>query len=55
VSRTTIESGNALGLVHAEGRAEERMANARSLKENGVSTDVIAKSLGLTAEEIERL
>ena len=39
----------------AEGRAEEKLANARSLKENGVSTDVIAKSLGLTAEEIERL
>ena len=39
----------------AEGRAEEKLANARSLKENGVPTDVIAKSLGLTAEEIERL
>ena len=38
-----------------KGRAEEKLANARSLKENGVSTDVIAKSLGLTAEEIERL
>ena len=39
----------------AEGRAEEKLANARSLKENGVSVDIIAKSLGLTAEEIERL
>jgi len=39
----------------AEGRAEERLANARSLKENGVSLDIIAKSLGLTAEEIEAL
>ena len=38
-----------------KGRAEEKLANDRSLKENGVSTDVIAKSLGLTAEEIERL
>ncbi len=39
----------------SKGRAEEKLANARSLKENGVPTDVIAKSLGLTAEEIERL
>ena len=39
----------------AKGRAEERLANARSLKENGVSVDVIAKSLGFTAEEIDAL
>ena len=39
----------------SKGRAEEKLANARSLKENGVPADVIAKSLGLTAEEIERL
>lgn len=38
-----------------KGRAEEKLANARSLKENGVPADIIAKSLGLTAEEIERL
>ena len=31
------------------------MANARSLKANGVPTDVIAKSLGLDAREIENL
>jgi len=37
------------------GRAEERMANARSLKEHGVSVDVIAKSLNLSEEEIEAL
>lgn len=35
-----------------EGRAEERLANTRSLKENGVPLDVIAKSLSLTDEEI---
>ena len=42
-----------------EGREEERerarkekLDSARSLKENGVPTDIIAKSLGLTAEEI---
>ena len=39
----------------AEGRVEERLANARSLKENGVPIDIIAKSLGLTAEEIASL
>lgn len=39
----------------AEGRAEERLANARSLKENGVPLDVIAKSLSLTDEEIAQI
>ena len=39
----------------AEGRAEERIENARNLKANGVQLDVIAKSLGLTIEEIENL
>ena len=31
------------------------MKNARSLKENGVAVGVIAKSLGLTEEEMEKL
>ena len=39
----------------AEGRAEEKTENARSLKANGVPVEVIAKSLGLTPEEIEAL
>jgi hypothetical protein len=39
----------------AEGRAEERLENARNLKKNGVPLDVIAKSLGLTVDEIEAL
>lgn len=38
-----------------EGRSEERWANARSLKENGVPIDLIAKSLGLTQEEVKAL
>lgn len=38
-----------------EGRSEERWANACSLKKNGISIDIIAKSLGLTPEEIEAL
>ncbi|MCR5197239.1 MAG: Rpn family recombination-promoting nuclease/putative transposase [Prevotella sp.] len=52
-----IEEGMAKGREEgrAEGRAEEKMANARSLKENGVSTDLIAMSLGLTADEIAAL
>ena len=39
----------------AEGRAEERHSNARSLKENGVPIDVIVKSLNLTDEELQQL
>lgn len=39
----------------AEGRAEEKLDNARSLKKNGVPIDIIAKSLGLTTEEVETL
>ena len=39
----------------AKGRAEERLANARSLKENGVPLDVIVKSLCLTPDEIEQI
>ena len=39
----------------AEGRAEERLINARSLKANGVPMDVIIKSLHLTKEEAEQL
>lgn len=45
--------GEAIG--RAEGRAEERLVNARSLKANGVPVEVIAKSLGLSSEEIEKL
>ena len=39
----------------AEGRAEERLINARSLKANGVPMDVIIKSLHLTKEVAEQL
>ena len=39
----------------AEGRAEERLENARSLKANGVPIDVIVKSLNLSTEEVEKL
>ena len=55
------ETGHAEGLAaglaegRAEGRAEEKVANARCLKANGVPTDIIAKSLGLSIEEIAAL
>ena len=49
----TITGAEAKG--EAKGRAEERMANAMSLKANGVPIDVIAKSLGLTEDEVARL
>lgn len=45
--------GRAEGLT--EGRAEEKIENARHLKANGVPADIIAKSLELTIEEIEKL
>ena len=39
----------------AEGRAEEKLANARALKNNGVPLDIIARSLGLTNEQMKEL
>ena len=38
-----------------EGRMEEKLANALSLKKNGVPLDVIARSLGLSVEEVEAM
>jgi len=51
------EEGKAIGRAEgvAIGRAEERLQNARCLKANGVSVEVIANSLQLTAEEIEMI
>ena len=48
-----MAKGRAEGI--AEGEINERMRNARSLKENGVPIDVIVKSLGLTQEEADKL
>ena len=39
----------------AEGRAEERMGNARKMKAKGYATEDIADITGLTAEEVEAL
>jgi predicted transposase/invertase (TIGR01784 family) len=49
--------GRAEGLAEgrAEGEAVAKQEMAKSLKSQGVPTDVIAKASGLTAEEIERL
>ena len=38
-----------------KGRKEEKLANVRNLKQNGVPVEVIAKSLGLSVEEIEAI
>lgn len=40
---------------HIEGRAEERLNNARSLLANGVSLELVIKSLHLSEEEIGKL
>ena len=48
-----IAEGRAEG--RAEGEAIAKQEMAKSLKSQGVPTDVIAKASGLTAEEIEKL
>ena len=49
VMKTQLKKGR------AEGRAEEKLANARALKDNGVPLDVIARSLGLNDEQMKEL
>lgn len=39
----------------AEGRAEERLANARAMKEKGISNSLIMDITGLTLEELDKL
>ena len=39
----------------AEGRAEAKLETAKNLKNNGVSIEIIAKSTGLTLEEVAKL
>ena len=57
IAEDALKKGRAEGRAEglAEGRAEAIKENARNLKANGVSVEVIAKSLGLTAAEIEAL
>ena len=59
--RVLIEGGYKKGLSdgkakgRAEGEVAERLKNAKSLKENGVPIELIAKSLHLSEEEIVKL
>ena len=48
-----LAQGREEGLAQGreEGRSEERMSNARSLKEHGVPVDLIVQSLNLTPDE----
>ena len=52
-----MEKGLKRGLEKGldQGRTEALLNVARNLKENGLSTDVIAKSTGLTIDNIEKL
>ena len=38
-----------------EGRKEERLENAKKMKEKNISVETIAEITGLTKEEIEKL
>ena len=49
------EHAEGLADGRAEGRVEEWMVNAHSLKEHDEPVDLIAKSLGLNPDEIEAL
>ncbi len=51
--REGFEKGMEKGME--KGRAEERIKIAHDLKAAGVSTEIIAKTTGLTTEEIESL
>jgi predicted transposase/invertase (TIGR01784 family) len=53
--RKGIKKGIAKGLAKglAQGKAEEKIENARNLKKNGVPDEIIAKSLGLTVQQVK--
>ena len=57
VIKTQILEAEIKGRKEGEekGRKEERIKNARNLKDNGVPLDLIAKSLGLSDDEIKLL
>ena len=48
-----VEEGIEIGIE--KGRKEEKLANARNLKQNGVPVEIIAKSLGLNVAEVESI
>lgn len=51
--RCTREAGYEEGL--ADGAKETAIANAKNLYENGVAIDIIAKSLGMSLEEVKEI
>ena len=53
ILRDNIETARGEG--RAEGRMEEKLSNARSLKQNGIPIEIIATSLGLSIEEVASL
>ena len=55
--RRGIAKGHASGLAEGElrGARQAAIANAKSLFENGVSVEVIAKSLGMSIEQVREL
>ena len=55
--RSVLKTGHYEGKMEglAEGRAEEKLNNARNLIANGVSLDVIAKSLSIPLDELRKL
>ena len=53
VMKNERAEGIAEGIIKGERKAT--LANALSLKLNGVPVDIIAKSLGLSIEEVENL
>ena len=52
-----VAEGLAEGLVkgRTEGRTEEKLNNARNLIANGVPLDVIAKSLSIPLDELNKM
>ncbi|MCR4736213.1 MAG: hypothetical protein K5829_14545, partial [Treponema sp.] len=52
-----IEEGIKQGIEQGieQGKKEAILESARNLKLNGISTEIISKSLGLSLEEIEKL
>jgi predicted transposase/invertase (TIGR01784 family) len=50
-----LEYYSGLEAAKTEGKSERNIEIARSMKEDGVSSNVIAKYTGLSAAEIERL
>ena len=51
--KRSIEKGKAEGI--AEGEAKNRIENALNLYKNGVSLDIISKSLNMDIEELKNI